>query len=46
LGALPHLFLLALHPWGGRQITAGGAKKSRQRRKYFLQYSTFASEKP
>jgi len=24
----------------------GGAEKSQQRRKYFLQYSTFASERP
>jgi len=30
----------------GRQITAGGAEKSQQCHKYFLQCSTFASERP
>jgi len=30
----------------GHQITAGGAEKSQQCRKYLLQYSTFASERP
>jgi len=29
-----------------RRITAWGAEKSQQCHKYFLQYSTFASEKP
>ena len=30
----------------GRQITAGGAEKSQQCHKYFLPYSSFASERP
>jgi len=30
----------------GRRITAGGVEKYQQCHKYFLQYSTFASEKP
>ena len=30
----------------GRRITEGGAEKSQQCHKYFLQYSTFASERP
>ena len=37
--------------WGGRitaggRRTAGGAEKSQQRNKYFVQYSTFAFERP
>ena len=31
---------------GGRQMTAGVVEKSQQCHKYFLQYSTFASERP
>ena len=31
---------------GGRQMTAWGVEKSQQCHKYFLQYSTFASERP
>jgi len=31
---------------GGRQMSAGGAEKSQQFHKYFLQYSKFPSERP
>jgi len=30
----------------GRQITVGGAEKTQQCHKHFLEYSTFASERP
>jgi len=36
-------FPVAESPWG-REITAWGAEKAQQCRKYFLQYSQFASE--
>jgi len=32
--------------FAGCRITAGGAEKSQQCHKYFLQYSTFTFEKP
>ena len=36
----------ALNHCGGHRMAAGGAEKSQQCHKYFLQNSTFASERP
>jgi len=44
-GGVPKITPDAESLWG-RRITAGGAEKSQQCHKYFLQYSTFASERP